>query len=104
MRLPTDGMGNLALSCPGCNLAKADRTSGVTSDGAIQPLFNPRAFEPWLLGWHLHFAFDRKSGTIVPRTPTGEASVRTLNMNDALRVFARQPENRTTYFVNFFSQ
>ena len=88
-------MGNLALSCPGCNLAKADRTGGEDLGGLIQPLFNPRAFEPWLLGWHLHFALDRQSGMIVPRTPTGEASVRTLKMNDALRVFARQLQLRT---------
>jgi hypothetical protein len=83
-------MSNLALSCPGCNLAKADRTSGEDLSGLIQPLFNPRAFEPWLLGWHLNFALDRRSGLIVPRTPAGEASVRTLKMNDSLRVFARK--------------
>jgi hypothetical protein len=58
--------------------------------GRTQQLFNPRAFEPWLLGWHLHFTLDRESGMIVPRTPTGEATVRTLKMNDALRVFARK--------------
>jgi hypothetical protein len=83
-------LSNLALSCPGCNLAKADRTSGEDLAGLIQPLFNPRAFEPWLLGWHLHFALDRRSGMIVPRTRTAEASVRTLKMNDPLRVFARK--------------
>ena len=83
-------MGNLALSCPGCNLAKAARTSGEDLAGQVQPLFNPRDFDPWLLGWHLHFALDRGSGMIVPRTPTGEASVRTLQMNDPLRVFARK--------------
>jgi hypothetical protein len=83
-------MSNLALSCPGCNLAKAERTSGEDQSGRTQPLFNPRDFEPWLLGWHLHFALDRDSGMIVPRTPTGEATVRILKTNDALRVFARK--------------
>jgi HNH endonuclease len=83
-------MGNLALSCPGRNLAKAARTSGEDLAGQVQPLFNPRDFDPWLLGWHLHFTLDRGSGVIVPRTPTGEASVRTLQMNDPLRVFARK--------------
>jgi hypothetical protein len=87
-------LSNLALSCPGCNLAKADRTSGPDLSGLFQPLFNPRAFEPWLLGWHLHFALDRRSGLILPRTPTGEASIRTLKMNDPLRVFARQLQLR----------
>ena len=83
-------MSNLALSCPGCNLAKAERTTGEDQSGRTQPFFNPRDFEPWVLGWHLHFALDRESGMIVPRTPTGEATVRTLRMNDSLRVFARR--------------
>ena len=83
-------MSNLALSCPGCNLAKADRTTGEDQGGQTQPLFNPRDYEPWLLGWHLHFALDRESGIIVPRTPTGEATVRTLRINDPVRVFARK--------------
>jgi HNH endonuclease len=83
-------MSNLALSCPGCNLAKAERTVGEDQSGRTQPLFNPRDFEPSLLGWHLHFLLDRESGMIVPRTPAGEATVRSLKMNDALRVFARK--------------
>jgi 5-methylcytosine-specific restriction endonuclease McrA len=33
-------MNNLALSCPGCNLAKASRTSGEDQSGETQPLFN----------------------------------------------------------------
>ncbi len=90
---------NLALSCPGCNLAKADRTSGADAAGLIQPLFNPRDFEPWLLGWHLHFALDRDSGVIVPRTPTGEASVATLKMNDPLRLFAQAPTTREAHRI-----
>jgi HNH endonuclease len=80
---------NLALSCPGCNLAKAERTFGEDDTGQRQPLFDPRLFEPWLLGWHLHFLLDRESGIIVPRTAIAQATVRTLNMNDTLRVFAR---------------
>lgn len=83
-------MSNLALSCPGCNLAKAERTSGRDRDGHVQALFNPRAYDPWLLGWHLHFTLDRRSGLILARTSQGEATVATLNMNDALRVFARK--------------
>jgi len=49
---------------------------------------NPGDYEPWLLGWHLHFALDRESGMILPRTAEGEATVRTFRMNDPLRVFA----------------
>lgn len=83
-------LSNLALSCPGCNLAKAERTTGEDENGQTQPLFNPRHYEPWLLGWHLHFALDRTSGIIVPRTAMGQATRATLNMNGALRVFARK--------------
>jgi hypothetical protein len=83
-------MSNLALSCPGCNLAKARRTIGEGQSGRVRILFNPRDFEPWLLGWHLHFALDRETGIIVPRTRTGEATVRTLNMNAPRRIFARK--------------
>src|SRR6266436_1080789 len=75
-------MSNLALSCPGCNLAKADRTTGEDRSGRTQPLFNPRDYEPSLLGWHLHFTLDRQSGMILPRTAKGEATVRVLRIND----------------------
>lgn len=83
-------MGNLALSCPGCNLAKAERTTGPDQSGRIHRLFSPRDFEPWLLGWHLHFVLDRESGLILPRSFTGEATVLALNMNSAHRMFARK--------------
>ena len=83
-------MNNLALSCPGCNLAKAGRTSGADHSGRLRPLFNPRDYEPCLLGWHLHFALDPDSGIIVPRTPTAEATVLTPQVNDPQRVFARR--------------
>jgi len=33
-------MSNLVLSCPGCNLAKAERTRGEDFSGRSQPLFN----------------------------------------------------------------
>lgn len=83
-------MSNLALSCPGCNLAKADRTTGTDGGGTLQPLFNPRLFDPSILGWHLHFVLNRESGLIVPRTPIAEATVATLDMNNANRTFARR--------------
>src|SRR5438876_752321 len=51
-------LSNLALGCPGCNLAKAERTAGEDDSGRMQALFNPRDYEPWLLGWHLHFILD----------------------------------------------
>ncbi|MBI1830878.1 MAG: HNH endonuclease [Planctomycetes bacterium] len=83
-------MANLVLSCPGCNLAKADRINGEDQSGHVQPLFNPRDYEPWVLGWHLHFILDLECGIIVPRTVTGEATAKTLRVNDPRRVFARK--------------
>jgi hypothetical protein len=87
-------MSNLALSCPGCNLAKAGRTTGEDESGRIRRLFNPRDFEPWLLGWHLHFILDRKSGLILPRTAMGQATVLSLDMNSPNRAFARRLQVR----------
>ncbi|MBN2291628.1 MAG: hypothetical protein JXM70_04335, partial [Pirellulales bacterium] len=57
-------------------------------------LFNPREYEPWLLGWHLHFILDRESGRILPRTPVGEATIFTLGVNSDRRVFARRLQIR----------
>jgi len=86
--------GNLALSCPGCNLTKNERTAAGDESGEIQPLFNPRNFEPWLLGWHLHFILDRETGMILPRTALGYATIRALAMNDVNRLFARNLQIR----------
>lgn len=83
-------LGNLALSCPGCNLAKSESVNGSDDHGETQPLFSPRDFQPWLLGWHLHFELDLERGIIVPRSVVGEATVNTLRVNDGLRVFARR--------------
>ena len=83
-------LGNLVLSCPGCNLAKGDRMTGVDESGQVWPLYNPRHFESWLLGWHLHFILDRASGLIVARTKIGEATIAQLDMNSRRRSFARK--------------
>jgi hypothetical protein len=83
-------LANLALSCPGCNLSKAGRCVGVDSDGAERPLFNPRTYDPWMLGWHLHFSLERETGRIVAQSPTGHATVEALRMNDPRRMFARK--------------
>ena len=87
-------LSNLALSCPGCNLEKADRTAGQDRSGRTQSLFNPRDFDPPLLGWHLHFVLMRDTGLIVPRTAVGGATVLTLHMNDHNRAFARRLQIR----------
>ncbi|MCE9552863.1 MAG: HNH endonuclease [Planctomycetes bacterium] len=83
-------LSNLSLSCPGCNLAKGDRTTGLDAHANVQPLFRPRDFEPSRLGWHLHFILDLASGIIVPRTTIAEATVATLKINSQNRVYARK--------------
>jgi hypothetical protein len=83
-------LSNLALGCPGCNLAKGTRIAGVDAGGATQQLFIPRSYDPWILGWHLHFTLDRRSGRVLARTPVGEATISTLKMNDPARTFARK--------------
>jgi HNH endonuclease len=83
-------LSNLALSCPSCNMAKAKRIRGKDVSGAEHDLFNPRAYEPWLLGWHLHFTLDHQTGRIMGRTQVGEATVLTLKVNSPSRAFARK--------------
>jgi len=83
-------MSNLALCCPGCNLAKGRKHQGEDDGGTMRPIYSPRDFEPWLLGWHLHFALAHETGIIRALSPTGEATIRLLKMNDAPRVFARK--------------
>ena len=83
-------MSNLALCCPGCNLAKGGRDLGEDDGGAMRPIYSPRDFEPWLLGWHLHFALGHETGIIHSLSPTGQATTRMLKMNDTPRVFARK--------------
>jgi len=80
---------NLAFSCPGCNLAKSEAIVAIDRRGQLQPLFNPRSFEPSSLGWHLHFILDLSSGLIVPRSEIGEATIDALKVNEASRIFAR---------------
>jgi len=83
-------LSNLALACPGCNHAKSDRVAYEDHEGETQALFNPREYEPSLLGWHLHFSVDRESAIIVPLTPVAEATVSCLQMNDAIRISGRK--------------
>lgn len=81
---------NLALCCPGCNLAKADQTTGLDLSGRRQSLYNPRLHDPSFLGWYLHFALDLETGMTQGVTPVGEATVQALRMNAPTRVFARR--------------
>jgi hypothetical protein len=76
---------NLWLSCPLCNAAKSDRTTGTDpATGTEEPLFNPRTQR-----WSDHFAWSADGLRIVGRTPTGRATVDLLRLDsdpDALLV------------------
>ena len=70
-------LNNLALACPACNGHKYNKVTGLdpfTQESA--PLFNPRRQR-----WQDHFAWSEDTLLIVGLTPTGRATVETLQMN-----------------------
>lgn len=73
----TDMLENLALSCPGCNGHKYDKTDVPDpTDGMMVPLFNPRRQH-----WHDHFRWNEDYTLIIGLTATGRATVDVLQMN-----------------------
>ena len=79
----SDDDGNLALACPFCNQHKGPNLAGLDPlDSALTPLFNPRQHV-----WEEHFM--AAGPEIVGLTAIGRATVRTLDMNDPLRVELR---------------
>jgi HNH endonuclease len=77
---------NLAWSCPGCNLRKADRTEASDPDsGMVVPLFNPRMDH-----WSEHFRFDAYE--VVGQTAVGRATVLLLDLNHPRRLLIRKAE------------
>ncbi len=79
-------MDNLALACPGCKLAKSDRTTAADPDTGREVLL----FDPRTDTWDDHFGWDNHH--VVGLTPTGRATVAALNLNHARRVMIRQAE------------
>ena len=80
----SDSTDNLALACDRCNAYKGPNLSSLTpGTDEIVSLFNPRQD-----AWDDHFQFD--GGKIVGLTPTGQATVRLLNMNAPRRVQLRE--------------
>jgi hypothetical protein len=74
-----------ASVCLFCNLAKADKVSGIDPvTGAEVALFNPRT-----QAWEAHFGWADDQQTIEERTLTGRATIVTLDMNSELRRGAR---------------
>jgi hypothetical protein len=80
-----DALENLCLSCPSCNLSKAQVTSAPDPDtGETVPLFNPR-----LQRWSAHFEWMHNGQVLRGLTPTGRATVVRLRMNQPRIVEAR---------------
>ena len=79
--------GNLAYSCLPCNRSKgSDISSLIPGTTDLVRFFNPRIDR-----WSDHFRLDATDGiTIVPLTPTGEATARILGFNQADRLLERQ--------------
>lgn len=82
----SDEPDNLALSCPGCNLHKSDRTEATDPEtGATVRLFNPRQDR-----WADHFRWDEQR--LVGLTEVGRATISALDLNHSRRVRIRQAE------------
>lgn len=68
---------NLALSCPGCNSHKYNKTQGYDPEsGQPAPLYHPRQ-----QNWREHFAWSFDYSIITGLTPTGRATIETLHLN-----------------------
>jgi hypothetical protein len=76
--------GNLALSCPGCNLCKASNVAGLDpKTGKLSRLFHPRTD-----AWDEHFRWD--GAMVVGITSVGRTTVDVLSINDAERIRLRE--------------
>ncbi len=72
-----DNLDNLAFACQGCNNHKYTKTEArdpISTD--IAPLFHPRQQK-----WREHFVWNDDFTLIVGLTPTGRATVETLQLN-----------------------
>jgi 5-methylcytosine-specific restriction endonuclease McrA len=68
---------NLALACQGCNNHKYDKTEALDPlSGEIVPLYDPRHH-----AWEDHFAWSDDFMLMVGLSPTGRATIVTLQLN-----------------------
>jgi hypothetical protein len=81
----TDALDNLALACRSCNVFKSFRQSATDPEtGQRVPLFHPRHDL-----WDVHFAVNAETQELIGRTPTGRATVVTLQLNSEEQLQAR---------------
>jgi hypothetical protein len=83
---------NLALACPGCNLHKAGRITGI--DPATGE--SVRLFHPLLQRWSEHFRFI--ASTIEGLTAVGRATTEALDLNHPRRQRIREVEETLGLF------
>jgi len=68
---------NLALSCPGCNSHKYNKTHGYDPvSGQMTALYHPRQ-----QNWCEHFAWNFGCSIVIGLTPTGCATLEILHLN-----------------------
>lgn len=68
---------NLALACQGCNNHKYAKTQAPDPETAkVVPLFHPRQQR-----WSEHLAWNEDCTLVIGVTPTGRATVATLQLN-----------------------
>lgn len=73
----TDDIENLCPACWLCNLNKLDQVEAREPEtGEMVPLYNPR-----LQHWDEHFEWSPDGASIIGKTPTGRATVETLQLN-----------------------
>ena len=76
---------NLALSCPACNGHKYNKVEGADPlNHTLVSLFNPRKQR-----WAEHFVWSDDFTLLVGLTPTGRATIVTLQMNQQKMVNLR---------------
>lgn len=81
-----DGLENLCLSCPNCNLSKAATTTALDPETKQEvPLFDPREQK-----WADHFCWIENDTQIQGITSVGRATVTRFKMNRPRIVLARQ--------------
>ena len=82
----TDELDNLALACVGCSLHKAAKAEAIDPDSQkYVPLFHPRKQE-----WEEHFEWD--GFALAGKSPTGRATIQTLQLNRPILVAIREEE------------
>lgn len=68
---------NLALACQGCNNHKYNKTEGMDPiNGQVVSLYHPRKHR-----WNEHFAWNDEFTLFIGLTPTGRATVESLQLN-----------------------